>query len=291
VGVALLLFPLVLGQGGMVPLSPVIDHDINNDNNNFNKDDVPKTSRASSEQVKGGNNPLSPEKVKNHMKIVEVSLENDPSSNGGGVGGGDRVKIADKPEALQNPSEHSASDPFLLTFLLTQYPLSQSVAEQAEILENLENFSHKFENGRDLFKTPDVLEKVILPALNSSDASLRLGACGVVAVAGQNNAEVQEIAVNGGVLRVLVGLLTFDKEMREVKARALFALTSLLRNFPKGQGKFVKEGGVPAVVKTALQAETRRRSVNLLTDLLMERNFCRIEQLKHGRTESSVAEE
>jgi len=245
-----LIVPHVEAQG-MVPVSEIIDHKV----------------ERKTERVKK----LSPEKVKAHnMKIASSHLESEDKDHNLNA----RVSIKDKPLHLQNPDKHAAEE-FLLEFLLKQYPRSESVEEKVEILENMENFSHKFENGRDLFKSTTALKDILLPALNSSHAELRKRACGVFAVAAQNNDIVQDSAVEAGVIRHLVHLLTFDDPVRP---KALFALTSLLRNFPKAQQSFIQDGGVPALVKVAYMSDTRKRSLNLVSDMLSERRLCRIDQ-------------
>ncbi|CAG7835780.1 unnamed protein product [Allacma fusca] len=208
-----------------------------------------------------------------HLKAAESSQEDDVSRTEEKPG---NVVRKDKPAELQNSEKHS-SDEWLLHFLLEQYTLTETseanVEEQVDILQNLEHFAHKFENGRDLFQSTNALKKILLPALNSTYAEIRKAACGVFAVAAQNNAIVQKTALQNGVVRRLVHLLTFD--LASVRSKALYGLASLLRNYPEAQKKFILDGGISALVKAASLSETRKRSLNVVTDLLLERRFCR----------------
>jgi len=233
-------------QSQMIPVSDVITHDLSKE----------KHSTSSESKV--------------HAKIAEKHLESreDPSVRGAED---DKVTRKDKPEEFQDPAKH-ASETTLLHFLLEQYKLSgENREEQLEILENLLHFSNKFENGRDLFAATDALGTVLLPALNSSSAEIRKAACSIFGVAGQNNGVVQSKAVEAGVVRHLIQLITFDKEVRP---KALFAISSILRNFPDAQKEFVKVGGIAEIVKVAFFHDTRRRSLTFLLDLLNERRLC-----------------
>jgi hypothetical protein len=243
----LLLFctPSAIPQG-MVPISDVIDH------------------------TKPPTKPLSPAKLSAHKKIASSNLHTTA-----------KLVIADKPPELSDPTRHSPTDQSLLHFLLVQYPLTASTLEKAEILENLQNFAHKFENGIELIKATNALKEILLPALNSSEASLRKGACSVLAAAAQNNRQVQDEALE--VIRPLVHILTFDKE-KGVRGSALTAISAMLRNYPKAQGTFVSEGGLPALVREADSKDDgvgRRKALQLIADLLKELEFCRSFFKKH----------
>ncbi len=208
-------------------------------------------------------------KAKVHAKIAEAHFEE--KEEGEGESEGPKVVRKDKSPEFQNPAKH-ASESSLLHFLLEQYGLSvNNVEEQVDILQNLEHFSHKYENGRELFGSTDVLNSILLPALNSSSSEIRKSACAVFAIAAQNNALVQLKSVESGVVRRLVHLMTFDTLVRP---RALYALSSLIRNFPDAQRKFIQDGGVPALINVAFVPETRRRGLTLVTDLLNEREGC-----------------
>lgn len=257
------------GGGGMMPLSDVIDHPVDN-----NKKEPASTSGSSQESSGTGTGPLSPEKKQVHIKIAQNHLQQqqqaEPEVEDSSAS---KVFRKDKSPELQNPAKH-ASDEWLLSFLLMQYQVSDTVEEKVEILQNLENFSHKFENGRDLFQHTGAVKDILIPALNSTNPEIRKQSCAVFAVAGQNNAVVQKIAKDAGAIRSLVHLLAFDPQVR---TKALFALSSLLRNFPEAQAKFIHEGGIPALIKVAFSFETRKRCLSLVTDLLTERKYCLID--------------
>ena len=214
-----------------------------------------------------------PEKAELHKKIAAAHLQGKTEESSDDK---NNIVVKDKPVDLQDPQKH-ASDEWLLHFLLEQYSLTETsdanVEEQVDILQNLEHFAHKYENGRDLFQSTNALKKILLPALNSTYPEIRKAACGVFAVAAQNNAIVQKTALQNGVIRRLVHLLTFD--LASVRSKALYGLASLLRNYPEAQKKFILDGGVAALVKAASLSETRKRSLVVITDLLTERKYCR----------------
>lgn len=243
---------LPLSQSQMVPVSGVIDHPIES---KPQEKDQEASSAKSHAHV---------EIARKHL-AEEMERSSEPS----------KVKRKDKPQEFQNPAKH-ASEEGLLHFLLEQYKLSGDNDQQKlEILENLENFSHKFENGRDLFANTDALTTILLPAINSSSPEIRKAACTIFAIAGQNNAVVQMKSVEAGAVRLLMHLVTFDKAVR---SKALFAVGSLVRNYPDAQKELINLGGVSEIVKIAFLPETWRRSLTFLMDLINERNFCDIYQ-------------
>lgn len=248
--------------GGMMPLSEVIDHPVSEDS---------KESSSHKTGSRSASQPLSEKKKNAHIKIAQSHMQTKQDVSEDAVPlEGDKVFRKDKTPDLQNPMKH-ASDEWLLKFLLQQYRISDTVEEKVEILQNLENFSHKFENGRDLFKSTSAVKDILIPALNSTQVEIRKSACAVFAVAAQNNGIVQQIAMDAGAIRSLAHLLTFDPPLR---TKALFALASLLRNFPDAQAKFIHEGGIPALMKVAFSFETRKRCLSLVSDLLKERKYC-----------------
>lgn len=257
-----------VGAQGVMPISDVIDHPVGGQE----KESSHKSGSSSEGSYEEQGQPLSEKKKNVHIKIAKSHLQEKRESV-------DSLRLAtvgekffrkEKSPKLQNPMKH-ASDEWLLKFLLEQYRVSDTVEEKVEILQNLENFSHKFENGRDLFKSTSAVKDILVPALNSTQIEIRKSACAVFAVAAQNNAVVQKIAKDAGAIRSLVHLLAFDPPLR---TKALFALSSLLRNFPQAQAKFIHEGGIPALIKVAFSFETRKRCMNLVTDLLTERKYC-----------------
>ncbi|ODM95575.1 Nucleotide exchange factor SIL1 [Orchesella cincta] len=256
--------------GGMMPLSEVIDHPVEKESKKSPTPNADSASMSKSEGETYHGRPLSEKKQDMHIKIAQSHLQEEESPVEGGEEKPAKIFRKDKSPELQNPMKH-ASDEWLLTFLLEQYRISETVEERVEILQNLENFSHKFENGRDLFKSTTAVKDILVPALNSTQVEIRKAACAVFAVAAQNNGVVQQIAKDAGAIRSLIHLLAFDPPVR---SKALFALASLLRNYPEAQGKFIHDGGIPALIKVAFSFETRKRSLSLVTDLLTERKYC-----------------
>jgi len=220
-------------------------------------------------------------KIRKHIEIAETHIKDSDGDSDG------KVSRRDKAVNLQDPAKH-ASEERLLYFLLDQYTLGSDVTEKVDILKNLENFAHKSENGRDLFKSTNALQDILIPALNSSEAEIRKGSCGVLAIAAQNNPYVQHKVWESGVLRLLIHILNFDQHVRP---KALFALSSLLRLFPEAQQKFVLEGGSAALVKVAFLSETRKRALTLISDLLIERKHCVVDEEDFSKHPSKTRSE
>lgn len=87
---------------------------------------------------------------------------------------------------------------------------------------------------------------------------------GVFATACQNNREVQELASDAGVIRVLINLISFDLDS-SVRSRALWALAAMIRNFQRGQKKFIADGGIKVLVKVATSTGNPKKNVQSRT--------------------------
>ncbi|GFR61038.1 nucleotide exchange factor SIL1 [Elysia marginata] len=138
------------------------------------------------------------------------------------------------------------------------------------ILVDLEYYLHQIDNAQ-LFCDLGGMNSV-LNLMNNTAEEIRENACHTLGAAMQSNAKVQVTAMESGVLHHLIrGLATESSKI--VQKRMLFALSTLLRQFPFAQQKFLKEGGLTALASLFKQADNRNiqiKIVTLLTDLLTE---------------------
>ncbi|KAK3095048.1 hypothetical protein FSP39_009660 [Pinctada imbricata] len=143
-------------------------------------------------------------------------------------------------------------------------------SERATVLEDLEYYLHQIDNAVlfcDMGGMP-----LILQTLNSSEASVRSMSAFVLGSALQSNPKVQINAIEAGVVQHLIRVLSTDAN-GDVRKKALYAISSLIRHFPYAQKKFLEFGGFSAlksVFVDNLPMAVKIRVVTLLNDLLQE---------------------
>ncbi|KPP66748.1 nucleotide exchange factor SIL1-like [Scleropages formosus] len=150
---------------------------------------------------------------------------------------------------------------------------SATVEEKVSALLDLEYLVHQVDNAQDLVSMGGM--KLVMDALNSTDVRLQESAAFVLGSALSGNPRVQVEAVEGGALQKLITLLATDRPL-SVKKKVLFAVSSLLRNFPFAQSRFLKLGGVQVLgdlFRSPAGALLRVRIVTLLYDMLVEKEL------------------
>ncbi|XP_018589357.2 nucleotide exchange factor SIL1 [Scleropages formosus] len=150
---------------------------------------------------------------------------------------------------------------------------SATVEEKVSALLDLEYLVHQVDNAQDLVSMGGM--KLVMDALNSTDVRLQESAAFVLGSALSGNPRVQVEAVEGGALQKLITLLATDRPL-SVKKKVLFAVSSLLRNFPFAQSRFLKLGGVQVLgdlFRFPAGALLRVRIVTLLYDMLVEKEL------------------
>jgi len=146
-------------------------------------------------------------------------------------------------------------------------------ANQVAALEELEFHVHQYDNAIDFLQLNGITRGV-LPALNSTSVEVKRAGSLLLGGAAQSHPEVQAAAIRAGVLPLLLRLVHLDGDAR-VAARALYALSSLLRSSYAGQQEFLAQGGL-AVLASALTDEAagrekvRIKALTLLHDLMLE---------------------
>ncbi|XP_030841956.1 nucleotide exchange factor SIL1 [Strongylocentrotus purpuratus] len=160
----------------------------------------------------------------------------------------------------------------IMTKLFEEYRADQTPETRKLILQDLEFYVHKVDNGVDLARLGGW--DIIISALNSTEEDISSEAAHVLGSAVQSNPKAQVSAYDGGALQALLRLLTRSSSIN-VKRRALYGLSSLIRFFPHAQRKFLELGGLS--VLSGLMRETKSdylpiqiKSVTLVHDLLVE---------------------
>ncbi|XP_023650743.1 nucleotide exchange factor SIL1 [Paramormyrops kingsleyae] len=154
--------------------------------------------------------------------------------------------------------------------------LNRSVAtveERVAALLDLEYLVHQVDNARDLVSMGGM--KLVIDTLNGTHLQLQESAAFVLGSAVSSNPQVQVSAVEAGALQMLVTLLATDRPI-SVKKKVLFAISSLLRNFPFAQSHFLKLGGVQALgdlFRAPGSEGLRVRMVTLLYDMIVEKEL------------------
>jgi len=134
------------------------------------------------------------------------------------------------------------------------------VETKEDLLEELMAIVDQIDRARDL-KVIGGFQTVV-ELLNSKHEGLRSRAAELVSIVVQNHPEVQEWAMDFGVLPVLVALLKDDKPAVVVKT--LLALSSLIQNAPAGIAALKEHNGVGLVCGLIVAAEDRKTQVKAM---------------------------
>jgi hypothetical protein len=135
----------------------------------------------------------------------------------------------------------------------------------------LQELVEDLDNARDLKAVGGFKELMVL--LQSDEVQIQSHALWVLGTAAQNVEEIQrhlsvEVEAMGPILRLLVA-----SSSTEVRAKALYACSALVRAHPAGQRQFEETGGVSALVDLIATEEPlgklSRKAVVMLTDMLM----------------------
>jgi len=177
-------------------------------------------------------------------------------------------------EELKDVNVKVESDHQAMSRLTTQFHETQSDSEKAVILESLEFYAHHYDAAVDWLQLGG-LEGVVVPSLNSTAAGVRQAAALLLGAAVQSNPAVQQAALQTGLHSTLLRLAALDPEPG-VAARALFALSATLRNFPAAQESLARQGGLSVLVRTLARQDGRQQHrlrlkiLTLISDLLTE---------------------
>ncbi|XP_029297621.1 nucleotide exchange factor SIL1 isoform X2 [Cottoperca gobio] len=166
------------------------------------------------------------------------------------------------------------TDVQIMKRLLDQFYSSDSTTEQRlSILLELEYLVHQVDNAQSLCSMGGL--QLIVGTLNSSDFRLQESSAFVLGSAVSSNPGVQVKAMESGALQTLLTILATAQPLR-VKKKVLFAVASLLRNFPYAQRHFLSHGGLQ-VLSELFRADRggvlRTRIVTMLYDMISEKEL------------------
>ncbi|XP_054851528.1 nucleotide exchange factor SIL1 [Eublepharis macularius] len=148
---------------------------------------------------------------------------------------------------------------------------TSTLEEKIAALYDLEYYVHQVDNAKDLLSLGGL--QLLINGLNSTEPLLKEYSSFVLGAALSSNPRVQVAAVDGGALQKLLVVLATDQSLA-VKKKALFALSSMLRNFPYAQQQFLRLGGLQILRDLCTEKGTETlhvRIVTLLYDLIIER--------------------
>ncbi|TNN63890.1 Nucleotide exchange factor SIL1 [Liparis tanakae] len=222
-------------------------------------------------ETEGIQSTISPDELKRAMKKME---ELNPERK-------DTDSVASKFRPLDELKRDMAqldllveTDVQIMKRLLDQFNSSNSTTEQKlNILLELEYLVHQVDNGQTLCSMRGL--QLILEGLNSTDIRLQESSAFVLGSAVSSNPVVQVKAVESGALQTLLTTLATAQPLR-LKKKVLFAVASLLRNFPYAQRHFLSHGGLQ-VLSELFRADgggvLRTRIVTMLYDMISEKEL------------------
>ncbi|XP_077168852.1 nucleotide exchange factor SIL1 isoform X1 [Paroedura picta] len=148
---------------------------------------------------------------------------------------------------------------------------TSTLEEKIAALYDLEYYVHQVDNAKDLLSLGGL--QLLINGLNSTEPLLKEYASFVLGAALSSNPRVQVAAVDGGALQKLLLALATDQSLG-VRKKALFALSSMLRNFPYAQQQFLRLGGLQILRDLCTESGMEAlhvRIVTLLYDLMIEK--------------------
>lgn len=143
-------------------------------------------------------------------------------------------------------------------------------AEEDEIVALFENLQDMVEHIDQAFNLHKVERMVnVIDMLRDPNPLFRKQAAAIIATISQNNLKVQVEAIVHGALGHVTHMVVYDED-KDVRTKALWALSCLIRNFSGGEGKFVQADGIFVLCRGVRDVDVRVRmkSLHLLSYLL-----------------------
>ncbi|XP_075457743.1 nucleotide exchange factor SIL1 isoform X2 [Ascaphus truei] len=167
---------------------------------------------------------------------------------------------------------HIETDFEIMTKLLKRFNNSMSTtAEKVDALNDLEYYVHQVDNAQDLLTSGGL--QLLISNLNSTEPLLIEHSAFVIGSALASNPRVQIKAFEGGALQKLLVILATEQPI-SVKKKALFALSSMLRQFPYAQQQFLKLGGLQLLKNVFREKHAESlyiRVITLIYDMIVEK--------------------
>ncbi|CAF3195517.1 unnamed protein product [Rotaria socialis] len=164
------------------------------------------------------------------------------------------------------------TDQEILVTLIDQLNKTDNDDNTKTILTDLEYYLHQYDNAI-LFADMNGLD-LLIALLNSTntDAEIRNLASLALGAAFQGNPKVQLKALQSNCMQHLLHLLNIESD-DNIILRLLFALSTLLRNFPAAQKTFLEHSGAELMIKMLdLNNKIAVRALTLMNDLITEKN-------------------
>lgn len=215
---------------------------------------------------------IDPDELKKAMKKIKEDLNMNKDSN--------QESVLSRFRPLEELKQDMAqldllveTDVQILRRLLDQFNSTRSTDDRLHILHELEYMVHQVDNAQTLCSMGGL--DFIMDGLNSSDSRLQESSAFVLGSALASNPAVQVKAVESGALQTLLTVLATTEHF-PVQKKVLFAVASLLRNFPFAQEHFLSRGGLQVmseVFRGDGNGSLRTRIVTLLHDLITEKEL------------------
>eukprot|EP00299_Pterocystis_sp_00344_P005936 c17687_g1_i1.p1 GENE.c17687_g1_i1~~c17687_g1_i1.p1 ORF type:complete len:435 (+),score=135.75 c17687_g1_i1:95-1399(+) len=126
-----------------------------------------------------------------------------------------------------------------------------------DAIEELIDLTSAIDNSLNLHKIRKFATVVEL--LRAPNPQLRKGACSIIATCTQNFEAMQKIALELSVLQYLAHMAVFDP-IPNIQAKALFAISSLVRNYSPAERMFIADGNGFQILVRSLCDTTNSRA-------------------------------
>jgi len=147
----------------------------------------------------------------------------------------------------------------------------ETVESKVIALDNLELLIEGIDNAMNLENMN--LWPAIIAQLSNKEVEIRKGTAWVCGTAVQNNPKSQVAFLNNNGLEPLLSLLRNPSENKEVRAKAQYALSGLIKHCPEAIEQFRNKGGfdvLAEIVKNAEDSSTLRKTIFLYNSLMLE---------------------
>ncbi|WFD33374.1 hsp70 nucleotide exchange factor fes1 [Malassezia cuniculi] len=183
------------------------------------------------------------------------------------IAAGRRPDLADPAlyEAIMGKSEAQ----MMIEELTVAADTSRSIDDRAVALDNFEMLIEQIDNANNM-ESLGMWPVVISFCGSEHDPQIQSAGAWIIGTAIQNNDKAQVVALRHGVLRALLPLL--GSSSAEVRSRGIYAISSLLRHFPRAVTEFSEANGWESLRKTVADPApaVRRKTAFLLGQLITQ---------------------
>lgn len=145
---------------------------------------------------------------------------------------------------------------------------SHSLSDKLVAFDNFEQLIENLDNANNL--APLGLWEPLISLLSNTEPEFKKYAAWCVGTAVQNNQKSQEKALAMGAIPPLVELAVKESESRDVRRKAVYALSSECRNFQPAMDKLVEELGKKGVVVGQTDASDMEAVDKIMSDMREE---------------------